>query len=108
MKLPTNISMAEVKKKISNNRIVQGFKRFCNSNAVLSVVAKTIACVVIWTIGLIPFWLYLIIRWIAGPAGFWQELAIIVICMIVVGWIQVIMGIGAAILSLSIIVDDNI
>ena len=108
MKLPTNISMAIVKEKINNNRLVKGFKRFCNSNIVVSVVAKTIACLVIWAVALIPFWLYLISRWIANPEGFWQELAIIVISMVVIGWLQVILAIGASFLSLAIAFDDNI
>jgi len=64
--------------------------------------------VVFWIGALIPTWLYLIARWISGPEGFWQELAVLVICCIVMGWLQVILAIVAFGLTMAIIVDDTI
>ena len=104
MKLPTNFSMESVK----NLKWIKSFKKFTNSNGFTSFVAKAIATIVIWVGALIPTWLYLIARWIAGPDGFWQELAIIVICAIVMGWLQVILAIVAFGLTMAIIVDDTI
>jgi uncharacterized membrane protein YhaH (DUF805 family) len=106
MKLPTNFSFSI--SDIKNLKYVKKFKQITNSSAFTSVVAKIIVTVVIWVAVLIPTWLYLIIRLIAGPDTFWQELAIIVICMIVMGWIQVILAVGGFLLSVALILDDTI
>ena len=104
MKLPTSFSMRDLK----HHRWVKKFKDFTSSNAVTSFVAKTIATIVIWAVALIPFWIYLAIRWISDPAGFWQELAIVVICMVVIGWLQAILAFGGAVLTIAILIDDTI
>jgi len=102
MKLPTNFSIQDLK----NSRFMQTVKNFFNKGAVASFIAKTIATCIIWVGALIPTWLYLLVRMIAGPEGFWQELAILVICAIVVGWLQVILAIIAFVLTFAILVED--
>lgn len=104
MKLPTNISMRDLK----NSKWIKSYKRFTNSNAFTSVVAKIIVTIVIWVGVLIPTWVYLFIRWIADPVGFWQEFAILVICMAVIGWLQVILAIGGFFLTMAAIMDDDL
>ena len=106
MKFPTNIRFNT--NDIKNLKYVKKFKNFTNSNAFISVVAKIIITIVIWVGVLIPTWIYLIIRWIAGPDTFWQELAIVLICMITMGWLQVIFAIGGFFLTLAAILDDNL
>ena len=102
MKLPTNFSIQDLK----NSRPVQAVKNFMNRGAVVSFIAKTIATFIIWVGALIPTWLYLLVRWLASPEGFWQELAILVIAAIVVGWLQVILAIIAFVLTFAILVED--
>jgi len=104
MKLPTNINIQSLK----NHKWMKSFKRFTNSNGFLSFVAKAIFTLIIWAVALIPFWLYLVIRMIADPVGFWQELATVALCAIFIGWIQVILAIGAAVLTVALIFDDTI
>ena len=100
MKLPTNINFQDLK----NHRWAKKIQKMANS----SFLAKIIIAVALWMIALIPFWLYLIIRWIAGPADFWQEALIIIVCMVVIGWLQALMAIGAAFITLAIMLDDSI
>ena len=92
---------------LKRHKWILKFKRFTSSNGFVSFVAKAIVTLVIWFGALIPFWIYLIIRMIASPTGFWQELAIIVICGVVIGWLQVILAVGAFAISVAVIVDDK-
>jgi hypothetical protein len=69
-------------------------------------VAKIIVLCIIWPIALIPFWIYLLFRWLIDPFGFWQELAVLVVWGFVIGWIQVIALVLAVPMSLILIFDD--
>jgi len=100
MKLPTNFN-------ISESRPVQGLKNFFNKGIIVSFIGKTIATIIIWAGALIPTWLYLLARWIASPEGFWQELGILVIAAIVVGWLQVILAIIAFVMTFNLLVEDT-
>ncbi len=85
------------------------FRKFINNKDVLdSILAKFLATVIIWAGALIPIWLYMLIRLMASPVGFWQEFAIIIVCGIVMGWLQVGLAIFAFALTVGIIVDDKI
>jgi len=104
MKLPTNINFQSLK----NNKWMKSFKRFTDCSDFISFIAKAIFTLIIWAIALIPFWLYLVIRLIAEPVGFWQELATVALCIIFMGWFQVMLAFGAAVLTASLIFDDTI
>ncbi len=94
---------------IKNSKIIKKFRKFINNKDVLdSFLAKSLASIVIWIGALIPIWLYILVRWIASPIGFWQELAIIVICGIVMGWLQVILAILAFAATIGIITNEGI
>jgi hypothetical protein len=71
-----------------------------------SWIAKIIVLLIIWPIALVPVWLYLLIRYLISPFGFWQELATFLVCAIFIGWIQVIALILAIGMSLVLIFDD--
>jgi hypothetical protein len=75
------------KKALTKNKFSQWVLKQANS----SWFAKIIIGVVMWAGVLIPTWIYLVVRWFIAPADFWQELAIIVICGAVIGWIQAIL-----------------
>ena len=106
MRFPTRISfnVSDVK----NLKYVKKFRNFTSSSLFLSIVAKVIASIVIWAGVLIPTWGYLLIRWAAGPDGFWQEIAVLLICMVVMGWLQVLLAMGGFMLTLALILDDTI
>ena len=53
-----------------------------------SWIAAVIVLSIVWVIALIPTWLYLIVRWGIGPAGFWEELALFAVACIAIGWLQ--------------------
>ena len=73
-----------------------------------TVVAKIAVITCFWVIALVPTWIYLLIRVMADPTGFWQELAIIFICMIIMGWAQVLLAVVATFITVAVIVDDTI
>lgn len=77
-------------------------KKFANK----SWVAKIIVLFIIWPIALIPFWIYLLLRYLITPIGFWQELAILLVCAIFIGWLQVIALVMAVGMSLVLILDN--
>jgi len=69
-------------------------------------IAKIIVLFIIWPIALIPTWLYMLIRYLISPFGFWEELATFLVCAIFIGWIQVIALVLAVAMSLVLIFDD--
>jgi len=93
---------------VKKTKIWKKFKEITNSNGFASVVCKSIVGIIVWAGALIPTWIYLGIRWLFGPEGFWQELAIFIICAAVIGWLQVILAIAAFVLTVSIIVSDEL
>jgi len=95
MKLPT-------KESLSNSKIYKKILKFANSNGVAVFIASSI----IWIIALIPTWIYFLIRWGVGPEDFWQELAILVLCGIIMGWIQIFLALIAFYLTLSFIMNE--
>lgn len=99
MKLPTNFNM----KTIKNHKWVKKLEEIANT----SVVAKIIVGIIIWTGVLIPTWLYLLIRWISSPIGFWQEALIVIVCMVIMGWLQVLLAVGGFMLTISLLVSDD-
>ena len=51
--------------------------------------AKIIASLFVWVVIFIPVYFYLIVRWMIGPEGFWQEFALIAGVCILLGWVQI-------------------
>ena len=95
-------------KDIRNSEIMKSFKKLIGGNAFTTVVAKLAVTICFWVIALVPMWIYLLIRMVAGPDNFWQELAIVVVCMVIMGWAQVLLAIVAAFITVAIIIDDTI
>ena len=98
------MSITFSKKDIQNNKTVKRIKKFTNS----SFFAKTIIGIVLWVGALIPTWIYFLIRWAAGPDGFWEEFALIAICLIVIGWLQALLFFFAFVLTIVLILEDEL
>jgi len=90
------------KESLKRNKFVQSLKKFSNSN----FVAKILVGLFIWSIALIPFYIYLLFRWLIDPMGFWQEFALIFGFAVVIGWIQGILLFLAIALTLFLIFED--
>lgn len=91
-------------KDLKNSKWVRKISRWANQ----TWIAKALVIATLWIGCLIPVWLYCGVRWLSSPEGFWQELAIVIIMMVVVGWIQVILAFAGFIISVSIMIDDTI
>jgi hypothetical protein len=85
-----------------NNQISQYLLEFANSN----IIVKTIAISIFWVIGLIPVWIYLLLRWLINPIDFWQELAVFLVCGITMGWIQFILLVIVIVLTIKAMTED--
>lgn len=59
---------------------------------------QAICTLIISAMSFIPIYLYIFFRWLFDPITFWQNLALFVIWMIALGWIQVIFWIMATVL----------
>jgi len=90
------------KKQILDSPFVEWLEGIATSNFVL----KTIIGIVIWSVALIPTWLYFLVRWLIGPEGFWQELVILCIAGAVIGWLQVLMFIGGGVITYAVVFED--
>lgn len=82
------------------------FSKIVNSNAFVSFFAKGILLIITWIVALIPVWFYLLVRWLIDPIGFWQEMAMFVVAAIVIGWVQIILGIFAAVFTFIVLFED--
>ena len=70
-----------------------------------NIVAKLIGIIIAWTIALIPVWFYIFARWLIEPVGFWQELSIVVVSLLTLGWLQAILIILVVGVTISILSD---
>lgn len=91
-----------ITKQFTEGRFVNWLEGISKSN----FIAKTIVSIIIWIIALVPVWLYVFARWLCGPATFWQELAIIALAAVTVGWLQCISFIFAAVVTFTIMFED--
>lgn len=90
------------KENMKNNKFIQSLKRFANNN----IVAKLLIGIIMWIIILIPAYLYFFVRYLIDPFGFWQEVALIVIFFIGLGWIQAILLFFGIALTFILIFED--
>ena len=102
MKIPMNMNTDKIK----NSTWMKKFKKFINSNKFTSVVATIIVSIIIWAAALIPIGVYVLTRFIIKPMGFWQELALIIVFGVGVGWLQVILVIAAVCMTV-VLIDET-
>lgn len=65
---------------------------------------------VLWAILLIPFWIFLAFRGVASPQGFWQEFAMGLAGIWILGGVQLVAGFAGIFLTLGLwgmIADDS-
>ena len=87
---------------IKNSKISKSLMKWANTN----IVAKFMLLIVIWAVVSIPFDLYLLVRWGIGPENFWQELAMVAVAVVAIGWLQGILLFFGIILSIGVILED--
>lgn len=102
MKLPTNFSI----KSLKQLAFVQWFNKFTSSSMYINFCVKGFLSIILLIFTFIPVWLYLGARWLVEPADFWQELAVLAVACIVVGWAQVFMCIIGGALWIALIIED--
>lgn len=85
-----------------NSKLVEKITNFFKSN----IVSKFIGVIITWIIALIPVWIYLLLRIPIDPVGFWQELALFIVFLIMGGWLQFILIILACAITYSILTDE--
>lgn len=90
--------------RIKNNSFAKGLTRFANSNFIASIIAG----IMIWVIVLVPTWLYLIVRALTTPAGFWQEFALFATFAILIGWLQAILIIFGGVFTFIILLEGSL
>jgi len=88
--------------------IIAWFNDISKSNAFLTFCAKFIVITVLWIGLLIPVWFYLGIRWLLLPLTKIQELILLGIMIIPVGGIQMLLAFVGFIITVSLIIEDNI
>ncbi len=68
----------------------------------MNTLGKILWSLVVLVVGLVPVWIYLIVRLLLTPNGFWQELVLVGLGVWVLGSIQVILFIVLLILLFAI------
>jgi hypothetical protein len=87
---------------IKSSSFSRWVRDFCNK----SWVAKIIATILIWLVVSIPFDLYLLVRWGIGPKTFWEEIAMLLVAMLALGWLQGILLFFGIVLTLMVLLED--
>ena len=95
-------SIASIKKSDAYKKTMRWISQTCNKGWI----AMTIVLSIIWVVALIPTWLYLIVRWGLGPAGFWEELGLLAVACITIGWLQGILIFFAIFGSIGLVLDE--
>jgi hypothetical protein len=76
----------------------------------MKVVMGLVGSVVIWALMLIPLWIFIGVRSLASPKGFWQELAMGVVGIWILGALQLVAIFWGVVLTYGLwaaIFDDN-
>ena len=66
------------------------YKTVTSKSIIDSFIIKTLVSIGLFILMFIPTYLYLSIRWLINPADFWQEIATLFVCVLFLGWLQVI------------------
>jgi len=90
------------KRDIMNSKPIQGLIKWANTNTG----AKIIILSLIWLVVSIPFDLYLLVRWGIGPSGFWEEIALILVAILCIGWLQGILIFLGIFVSIALLLED--
>ena len=69
----------------------------------MSVGAKVLCMLGTWAVALIPFWLYLLARFLFNPEGFWENLVLAGIGLYIMGTIQFFMFCFGLAITIAII-----
>ena len=85
-----------------NTKLYNWAENLVNTNGF----AKAVILHGIWAIALIPTYLYLLVRWGIGPDGFWEELALAVLAILVIGWLQGLLIFFGIVLTLVILFEN--
>ncbi len=70
------------------------------------ITVKIVASLVVWSVALIPGYIYLLAFWITSPDTFWQNFALVLVWTFVLGWVQVILAIIAGVMTFAIVFSD--
>ena len=84
------------------NSLIKQIEKIGKSNFIV----KGFMIFIIWIIALIPSYIYILTRILIEPIGFYQELAILVVALFVIGWLQAILLILGGALSIGIILEN--
>ena len=90
------------KQDILNSKPVQGLINWANTNTG----AKIVCLALIWLVVSIPFDIYLLVRWGIGPEGFWQEIAMLLVYFIALGWLQGFLLLIGIFVSIALLLED--
>ena len=94
--------LRKIKESERCKRIVNWIIQACNKNWITAA----IVLIIVWGIALIPTWLYFSVRWGISPAGFWEELALLVVACITIGWLQGILLFFAIFGSIGVFMEN--
>lgn len=72
----------------------------------MNTLGKILWSLVVLAIGLVLVWIYLAVRLLLTPNGFWQELVLVGLGVWVLGFVQLIFGFVALLLIFSIWKDS--
>jgi hypothetical protein len=67
---------------------------------------KFLGCLAIWVVALIPTYLFLLLKFVLAPVGFWQIVVTYGIGLFIFGGIQSVLLVIAIMLSFAIITGD--
>lgn len=87
---------------LKNSKFGRELRKAANSN----FIARIIVLIIIWSVALVPTWLYLLTRALVDPFGFWQEIALFALFAVILGWAQFILAIVGSVMSLVTIFED--
>lgn len=92
----------DIKRKLNDSAFMESLSKFANTN----FVGKTVVSLFIWSIALIPTYIFFLIRWAIDPTGFWEEIAVLVVVGIFAGPVQVACIVIAVAITLMLIFEE--
>ena len=70
--------------------------------------AKFLVILIVWAVALVPTWIYLGVKFLMSPEGFWQNLILLILGLYFLGFCQVVLGFFGVIVTFKALTDRSL
>ena len=90
-------------KNLGRIKMIRKIEEFLKGPCFQNFVVKGIVLFILWIIALIPTWVFIIIIWsLFSPIVFWEKFALVILCLLFFGLLQLVVGFAAVLFTIGV------